>query len=58
MTPAPGFDEVLLPGEPEQHTAARRQAEGIPVDETTWSQLMTAAAEFGIAVPADRFAKI
>ncbi len=51
VTPAPGFDEVLLPGEPEQRTAARRQAVGIPVDGTTWSQLTTAAAEFGVAVP-------
>lgn len=51
VTPAPGFDEVLLPGEPEQRTAARRRAEGIPIDETTWSQLAGAAAEFGVTVP-------
>jgi uncharacterized oxidoreductase len=51
VTPAPGFDEVLLPGEPEQRTAARRRAEGIPIDETTWGQLAGAAAEFGVAVP-------
>jgi LDH2 family malate/lactate/ureidoglycolate dehydrogenase len=51
VTPAPGFDEVLLPGEPEQRTARRRQAEGIPIDETTWVQLTSAATEFGVAVP-------
>ena len=51
VPPAPGFDEVLLPGEPERRTAARRQAEGIPVDETTWNQLTSAAAEFGVAIP-------
>jgi len=51
VAPAPGFDEVLLPGEPEQRTSARRQAEGIPVDETTWGQLAAAAAKFGVAVP-------
>mgnify|MGYP005849307627 CR=1 FL=1 len=50
VPPAPGFDEVLLPGEPEQRTAERRQIEGVPVDETTWRQLTTAAAEFGVAV--------
>jgi uncharacterized oxidoreductase len=49
--PAPGFDEVLLPGEPEQRAAKRRQAEGIAIDETTWSQITEAAATFGVAVP-------
>ncbi len=34
--PAPGIDEVLLPGEPEQHTSKLRQAKGIPIDDTTW----------------------
>jgi uncharacterized oxidoreductase len=51
VTPTPGFDEVLLPGEPEHHTAQRRQTEGIPIDETTWAQLTSAAAEFGVAIP-------
>ena len=51
VTPAQGFEEVLLPGEPEQRTATRRRAEGIPVDETTWGQLSGAAAELGVGVP-------
>ena len=50
--PAPGFDEVLLPGEPEQRTAAQRQTEGIPIDDTTWAQLVAAGAEFEVAAPA------
>jgi uncharacterized oxidoreductase len=51
VPPAPGFDEVLLPGEPEQRTAERRRAEGIMVDEATWAQLTAAAAALGVAVP-------
>ena len=46
--PQPGTDRVQLAGEPERATRARRLAEGIPVDETTWSEILTAAAALGI----------
>jgi uncharacterized oxidoreductase len=49
--PAPGFEEVLLPGEPEQRSAERRQAEGIPIDETTWGQIVAAGERLGVNVP-------
>ena len=49
--PAAGFREVLLPGEPEWRTAERRRAEGIPVDEATWRQLVEAAMALAIPVP-------
>jgi LDH2 family malate/lactate/ureidoglycolate dehydrogenase len=48
IPPAAGFGEVLLPGDPEHRTAARRRAEGIPVDDTTWGQLAEAARSLGI----------
>jgi uncharacterized oxidoreductase len=51
VPPAAGFDEVLLPGEPEHRAAESRRADGIQVDESTWVQLTAAAAELGIAVP-------
>jgi LDH2 family malate/lactate/ureidoglycolate dehydrogenase len=38
--PAPGFAEVLVPGEIEAKTGAVRRAEGITIDETTWQQLV------------------
>jgi uncharacterized oxidoreductase len=38
VRPAPGFDEVLLPGEPEQRARAAR-ADGVPVDDVTWGKL-------------------
>ncbi len=44
---APGFDEVLLPGEPERRTAQQRAA-GIAVDDTTWRDIREAAAKLGI----------
>ena len=37
--PAQGFDEVLVPGEIERRTRARRAHEGIPIPAATWSEL-------------------
>lgn len=45
---APGFKEILAPGEPEFRTAARKQAEGIEIDDTTWSHIKTAAESVGL----------
>jgi uncharacterized oxidoreductase len=50
VPPAAGFEQVLLPGEPEHRTAARRRAEGVPMDDATWAQLVQAAAELGVAL--------
>lgn len=46
--PAPGFDEVLAPGEPELHYAADRRAHGIEVDATSWHDIQEAAFQLGI----------
>jgi hydroxycarboxylate dehydrogenase B len=46
--PSTGTDEVLVPGEPERRYAAKRSAEGIEVDETTWRDIRTAAESIGI----------
>lgn len=51
VPPAEGFDEVLLPGEPEHRSAEQGLAEGIALDQATWDQLTAAAAELGVAVP-------
>jgi uncharacterized oxidoreductase len=40
---APDVPEVLTPGEPERLSAARRNAAGIEVDETSWSHIRAAA---------------
>ncbi|HEY4044856.1 MAG TPA: malate/lactate/ureidoglycolate dehydrogenase [Rhodopila sp.] len=46
--PAPGFDEVLTPGEPERRSAVRRMQSGVEVDETTWRDIRAAAETLGI----------
>jgi hydroxycarboxylate dehydrogenase B len=45
---APGFDEILLPGEPERRLAADRNAHGIEVDPTTWTDIQATAQQLGI----------
>ncbi|HTC10234.1 MAG TPA: malate/lactate/ureidoglycolate dehydrogenase [Acetobacteraceae bacterium] len=45
---APGFEQILLPGEPERRAAEKRAKEGIPVDDGTWRDVIAAAAKLGI----------
>jgi len=42
---APGFDKVRIAGEPEREWRARREREGIPVDENTWEEIVAAGAK-------------
>ena len=41
--PQPGVDQVLTPGEPERMRRADREKNGIPIDGTTWQQLLEVA---------------
>jgi uncharacterized oxidoreductase len=41
--PVAGIDEVLIPGEPERIAQEQRRAEGIYIDDTTWSQILATA---------------
>jgi len=50
VPPAEGFDEVLLPGEPEARSRARRSQEGIPVTDATWEALEATARRLGVPV--------
>ena len=47
---APGFDEILIPGEPEARTRKKRLAEGIFIDDETWKQIIEAGKLVGITV--------
>ena len=47
--PAPGFDEILMPGEIESRQKQHRLREGIPVDDETWRQIQETAANVGIS---------
>jgi uncharacterized oxidoreductase len=42
---APGHDHVRIAGEPEREYRAKREREGIPVDEETWKEIRAAAAK-------------
>ena len=44
-----GFDGVLVPGEPERRTRAERERQGIPLDATTWRQILDVAHQAGCA---------
>ena len=39
VPPAPGFKEVLVPGDPEVNTRAIREKAGIPIPEEVWEQI-------------------
>ncbi len=45
---APGFSEILAPGEPEFRNAQKRAQEGVEVDATTWEKVMSAARSVGV----------
>ena len=40
--------EILMPGDIEERTKARRVRDGIDIDETTWSQILAAAKQVGL----------
>jgi uncharacterized oxidoreductase len=46
-----GFDEILLPGEPEARTKAKRESTGLVIDETTWQKISKIAEQCGVAIP-------
>lgn len=48
VAPAEGFQEVLLPGEPEERQAAVRRVEGIPLLEGEWETIRAALQRCGL----------
>jgi hydroxycarboxylate dehydrogenase B len=52
IKPAPGFKEVMIPGEPEANSAAERERDGIPVADTTWAQIVEGGKSVGVDVEA------
>jgi len=43
-----GFERVLVAGDPERRMRAERSAVGVPVDATTWRQILDAASSLGV----------
>jgi uncharacterized oxidoreductase len=47
--PAPGHDRVRIAGEPEREHRAKRERDGVPVDDETWKEILAAAAKLKLA---------
>jgi LDH2 family malate/lactate/ureidoglycolate dehydrogenase len=54
VPPAPGFDEVMLPGGPEIKSRADRTQHGVPIPADTWDALVETAARLNVPVAAAR----
>src|SRR5262249_28136356 len=50
--PAPGFREILLPGEHARANEARQLKNGVEIDDETWTELKELATEMGVSLPA------
>jgi len=50
VPPAPGFAEVLVPGDLEARTRETRQREGIPIADDLWGRLSELALSLGVEV--------
>lgn len=50
--PVPGGGAIMVPGEPEAKTEAERRRSGIFVEDATWQQIIQAATDLGVPVPA------
>ena len=48
--PQPGVSEVLFPGEPEYRTAQQRGADGIPVEDSIWQEMVETADSLGVTI--------
>jgi hydroxycarboxylate dehydrogenase B len=46
--PREGFGAVLVAGEPERAMRSLRSGEGVPVDATTWHEILAAAGKLGV----------
>jgi len=48
---APGYEEILVAGDPEWRTEELRRQSGIPLSEGVWQSLSECARQLGIALP-------
>jgi uncharacterized oxidoreductase len=49
--PAPGHDDIFLPGERARRTEAKQLKDGVWIDDATWAQLEQLAMNLGVAPP-------
>jgi uncharacterized oxidoreductase len=46
---APGFDEILIPGEPEHRARVQRERDGIYLPDATWQDMVEVAGQYGVS---------
>ena len=49
--PAPGFEEVLVPGDLEFRAFDERSRSGIPLDPVTWEAIGRCASRLNVTMP-------
>jgi uncharacterized oxidoreductase len=47
---APGFESVLIAGDPERAARAHREVHGIVIDDQTWAELVAAGNKVGVTI--------
>jgi uncharacterized oxidoreductase len=47
---APGFESVLIAGDPERAARAQREERGIDIDDATWTELVAAGIKVGLDI--------
>ena len=50
VAPAPGFEEVLVPGDPEARARALRAKEGIPIAADIWQRISETAESLKVEI--------
>ena len=50
LAPAPGFEEVLVPGDPEVRARETRGRDGIPIEDDVWATIVEAGELVGISI--------
>jgi ureidoglycolate dehydrogenase (NAD+) len=50
IPPAPGFEEVLVPGDPEDRARVERERSGVPIEPALWRTLQELSREMGVPV--------
>ena len=48
---APGYNEILIPGEPERQKKKKLLKEGIFIEDKTWDELKALAKELNVEIP-------
>jgi uncharacterized oxidoreductase len=48
---APGFEEILIPGDPERRSKEKRLRDGIYIEDMTWGDIVALAEELGVPIP-------